>query len=86
VPACLRALRDDQITAGVDGAPRVSDLAAHVDHQDAVTVTQINDGTWNPQPGDEYPGALGDDLFDLPAEVTRQPRRQGSCCYRALKG
>ena len=39
-------------------------------------MTQINDGTRDPQASDEYPGAPGDDLLDLPGEVTRHGREQ----------
>src|SRR5439155_12877289 len=71
VAAGLRSLRDHDVAAGLDRPPRVVDLAAHVDDDHAVAMTQVVDVERHAEGGDEHAGAAGDDLLDLPDEIAR---------------
>ena len=72
VASRLGPLRDDDVATGLDGQDRVVDLAAHVHHQHAVLVTQLDDVAGYAEAGYEHAAALGDDLLDLRREVARR--------------
>src|SRR5439155_13134989 len=47
----LRSLRHDDVAARLDGGNGMPDLAAHVHHEDAVVVTDVDHVTGHTQPG-----------------------------------
>src|SRR5438270_230750 len=68
-PAGMGALGHDEVAAGLDGVDGVADLAAHVDHQDVVVVTQLDHVARYTQTGDEDTAAVLDDLAHLTGHV-----------------
>jgi hypothetical protein len=76
VPAGLGPLGDHDVAPGLDRRHRMADLAAHVHHQQAVLVAQIDDVTRHAQARDEGAGPATDDVADLGLEPLGQSREQ----------
>ena len=74
--AGLGALGNDEVTASLDGAHGVIDLAAHVDDQHVGAVALFDHLGGDAQRGDEGGGAAVDD--DLMVPAPRQPKPPAS--------
>jgi hypothetical protein len=69
VASRLGALRHHDVAAGLDCGDRVTDLPAHVDHEDVAVVAQLDGVAGHPEPGHEDPRPVVDERLHLGQQV-----------------